>query len=89
MKALLQLMLVHYFKDGKRSTSAAITRKLDREIRALVEADPTLTDIYTNCKKVAEAQKRQARDAANKHQNTRFRRPNPGAVHIPCGPKGR
>jgi len=88
MKVLLQLMLIHYYADGKRSTSAAITRRLDTKIRALVTADPELAKVVIGAKKLAEIAKRKARDAEKKLQQMPYRRHNPGVTHVPCG-KGR
>lgn len=88
MKTLLTLMLVYYYADGKRSTSAAITRKLDTKIRAIVSSDPSLSPLLIECKKSAEAYKRKRRDAEQNIQKTKYHRPNPGVQHVPCG-KGR
>jgi hypothetical protein len=88
MKTLLSLMLIHYYADGKRSTSAAITRKLDSKIRAVITADPSLAKVVTECKKAAEALKRQRRDVEKAHHQATFRRQHPGLLHVPCG-KGR
>ncbi len=89
MKTLLQLMLIHYYADGKRSTSAAITRKLDTKIRAVIAADPSLSALVIECKKVAEAVKRQARDVEKKYHVLPFKHPHPGVKHVPCGKKDR
>ncbi len=84
MKVLLQLMLIHYYADGKRSTSAAITRRLDTKIRDVISADPSLSKLVIQCKKIAEVVKRKRRDADKKSNMGWHHHGNPGVRHVPC-----
>jgi len=66
MKELLTLMLVHYYQDSKRATSATITRRLDKSIRKMSGTQSGLARLVSDCKKTAEAAKRQERTAFKK-----------------------
>jgi len=84
-KALLQLMLVHYYQVSKRSTSARATRKVDADIRALCTGNLPLHNLVDDCKKLAESAKARDRRAAQP-KKPRKSASNKGYVqHVPCG----
>lgn len=84
MKSLLQCILVAYYTDLKRFANARITKKLDADIRSLCQGDAETTAIVTNCRKIAEAEKRRRRQSGlpTKYRRTMKRVPN--AQHVPC-----
>ncbi|MBA7690061.1 hypothetical protein ES703_98584 [subsurface metagenome] len=85
MEALLWLMLVHYYRDCKRSTNAVITRGIDTQIRAMCADSAAIAELIVRAKKEAEAAKRKERAQAKKDARIHMHHGSKHIKYVPCG----